>query len=182
MFHDFKSPSFIIGVSILLLVPFGLGGIVYSSLRNDDAQQQAGGDSSSSEERPFEELARESNIPPAAVSSPDNSGSGASSNPSPGIPIGKYSNPPTSITTGGYDSPSNTPSEVDSGFEGSSSGISSNPALPDYAAPNSSNNFNRNHDRSLVTPLEANETLESPTRTFDSPPPLAPTAETLFQP
>ena len=179
MVNDFKSPSFIVGVSILLLVPFTVGGLVYSSLSQDDAQQQTDSNSSLTKEIPFGELARESNLPPEYTAAPKTSSPGVNVNSSPGIPIGKYSNPPTSITSEGLATPQTDNSSGNIGFN---SEISSNPALPDYSAPNSSNNFNSTADESLVTPLETNELLEIPESNLEPANSLTPTTEPLFQP
>lgn len=177
MVNDFKSPSFIIGVSILLLVPFTVGGLVYSSLSQDDAQHQTDSNNSLTEETPFEELTRESNLSPEYTAAPEASSPGVKVNSSPGIPIGKYSNPPTSITSEGLATP-----QTDNSSGSFNSEISSNTTLPDYSAPNSSNNFNSTADESLITPRETNELLEIPESNLEQADPFTPTTEPLFQP
>ena len=179
MVNDFKSPSFIIGVSILLLVPFTVGGLVYSSLSQDDAQQQTDSDSSPTKEAPFEGLTRESNLPPEYTAAPETSSPGVNVNSSSGIPIGKYSNPPTSITSEGLATPQTDNSSGNVGFNAE---ISSTSARPDYSAPNSSNNFNSTTNESLITPLETNELLEIPESNLEQADSFTPITEPLFQP
>ena len=182
MFNDFKSPSFIIGVSILLLVPFGMGGLIYSALRNDDAQEQTSIDNSATEDNPFQELARASNLPSRAISTPETNGSRGPMPQSEAIPIGKYSNPPTTINTNDVDAPRTNKIQKSLGSDSINSfGMSDNGTIPDYNAPNSSNNFKRPSE-SLLDSAAENELLEVPQSNFDRSDFLTPKAEPLFQP
>ncbi|MEM9506949.1 MAG: hypothetical protein AAGA16_04590 [Cyanobacteria bacterium P01_E01_bin.35] len=188
MHNDFKSPSFILGVSILLLVPFGIGGLTYSTLRNDDTEQQTG-INKLSENSNYGQLARESNIPLTSPSLPETNASGDSFQTPQGIPIGKYSNPPTKIEDHGVDNPhrsslsnSNFGDNLGSSFENTSLDVDSSLSRPDYSAPNSSNNFKRPENSSLIAPSPTEELLSIPETNFDQSDSFSPTVEPLLQP
>ena len=163
MLDDYKSLPFIVGVSILLLVPFCVGGLIYSSFSSDNAANQTETfDSPNSS--PGSGLAREKNIrsvPP--LSSESSGGIGVNSNSSQGIPIGKYSNPPTEIKSFGTDMPNTSRPLDDFGSSVERNRLNqqnSSRLIPDYSAPSSSNDFNRTEDNSLIEPIEEEQLVE----------------------
>lgn len=173
MLDSHKLPL-LIGVSLLLSIPVGIGAFAYSSLRNEDEPQQTTNPSSPTEsygssERNF--------VPPAPV----NNG-GSVEDHSEGIPIGKYSNPPTKIRSYGEDTTSIDRSWNDSGSVERNRAIQQNAgnSVPDYSQPASSNNFNQTEDNSLVTPLE-DDILEVPQDDDEETPGLSVT-EPLLSP
>lgn len=194
MLDNQKSIPLLIGVSILFLIPVGIGGFAFTSLRNDSdsAEKQTGGANSQPEGVASPGLARETNIPrtkmPAAPES-NGSGAGVGSSSTQGIPTGTYSNPPTSITTTGTDLPGiNRPiDDFDSSVERNKLNQESLDSFSsDYNAASSSNNFNRsdeNYDEnSLLTPLEDDSFLEVPESDDEESSTLAPVSEPLTQP
>jgi hypothetical protein len=198
MLDNQKSIPLLIGVSILFLIPVGIGGFAFTSLRNDNdsAEKQTGTANSQPEGVTSPELARETNIPrttmPAAPESRGSEG-GVGLEPTEGIPTGTYSNPLTSITTTGTDLPgiSRPIDDSDSSVEQNKlSQESLDSSTPDYSAASSSNNFNRsaenydeNYDEnSLLTPLEDDSFLEVPESDEEEPSTLSPVSEPLTQP
>lgn len=178
---NYKSLPFIFGVSLMLLFPLGIGGFVYTSLRNEADEQQTGQADSSPETSTFEGLPREQNIRPAPIPSPENSGGAGTSSDSEGIPIGKYSNPPTQIESSGEQAISRNRPLDDSGSSVDRNRLiqDANMLAPDYSQPSASNNFKGTEDNSLVDPLEDDSFLEVP-ESEDETPPLSPVAEPLF--
>ena len=172
---NYKSLPFILGLSLLFFVPVGIGGFVYSSLRDDVEEQKT-----TSPENSFEGLPREQNIKAAPIPSPENSGSGGTNSDSEGIPIGKYSNPPTRIESFGEDAAlRNRPLDDSRSIVDRNRLIQQNTdkLVPDYSEPSASNGFKRNEDNSLIEPLE-DDFLEVPETEDDAP--LSPVAEPLF--
>lgn len=184
MLDNYKSIPVLIGVSILFLVPVGIGGFAYTLLRNENAERQPGNTANSQPERAASTgLARETNIRPLP-SAPENSGGGAGidSNSTQGIPRGKYSNPPARIGSTGTDLPSTSrpSSYFDSSVERNRLNQDSlDSVVPDYNTPSSSNNFNGSDDNSLLTPLEDDSFLEVPQSDEEELPTLSPVAEPL---
>ena len=160
--NNSKSPL-IIGVSILVLSFFSVGWVVYSFVASEteSAESQTGdGENFAIEDKHFEKLESEKNVLTAPAPS-DSQGRGAiDPNSETGIPIGKYSNPPTSINSSGSSDFSGTNRPLDD-FDSSIERNrlrqeQTNRATPnyDYNTPSSSNNFNRTEDNSLIEPLE----------------------------
>ena len=165
MLDDYKSLPFIVGVGILLLVPFGVGGLIYSTLNGDNAANQTKTfDSPAS--NTDSGLAREKNIssvPP--LSSESSRGTGDNSDLSQGIPIGKYSNPPTEIKSFGTDMPDSSRPVDNFGSSVERNPLNqqhTNRLIPDYSVPSSSNDFNRTEDNSLIEPIEEEKLVEIP--------------------
>ena len=176
MLDDYKSISFLAGVSILLLIPIGIGAFTYSTLTNDESsppEQSATNDN----------LGEDSDVQFAPVPTYQSETGGSNADSTEGIPTGKYSNPPTNIETGsgmpsaGSRSRSDFDSSVDRNRLRQQTTINS---TPDYSAPSSSNSYNEPEDNSLVAPLEDDSFLETPENETESVP-LSPVAEPLFQ-
>lgn len=180
---NYKSLPFIVGVSLLFLVPVGIGAFAYSSLRDNSDEQQTTEADSLPESSPFEGLPREQNIQAAPMPSTENGGSAEiDSDSSQGIPIGKYSNPPTQIESYGKNTTPRTRPLDDSGSIVDRNRFIQQDAdrqAPDYSTPSASNNFKDTEDNSLIEPLEDDSFLEVP-ETEDETPPLSPVAEPLF--
>ncbi len=185
MLDDYKSLPFIVGVSILFLVPCGMVGIIYSSLQSDNTENATGTADSPSESNPLDGLATKQNIRVAPAPIPETSSShlGVDSNTSQGIPIGKYSNPPTTIQSPGVALP-----ETSHPLNNSSSIVESNRReqqntsrlIHDYSTPAASNNFHRTEDNSLIDPLEEDSFLEAPDSDNPETIPLSPVNEPLL--
>ena len=178
---NYKSLPFIFGVSLMFLFPLSIGGFVYTSLRNEAKEQQTGQGDSSPETSTFEGLPREQNIKAAPIPSPESSGSAETNSDSEGIPIGKYSDPPTQIESYGEQATSRSRPLDDSESSVDRNRLiqDANKLVPDYSQPSASNNFKRTEDNSLVAPLEDDSFLEVP-ESEDETPPLSPVAEPLF--
>ena len=166
-----ESLSVLLGIGILALVTLSSGGIAYSFYRTEiseakeESSEVANDDSSS--DSPFEQLEREKNIVTTPVPI-EQSGSGSMDSKNSGIPIGTYSNPPSTVipTSDSYIR------EETSSINGFDSFIAERDNLyedntidssPDYSRPTSSNNFNSTNN-SLVKQLEDSSFLETPTR------------------
>ena len=164
---------FIIGVSMLLLAPLSGAWVAYSFFdrETESAEEQAGGEENFGlENNHFEKLEEEVLTAPAPV---DSQGRGTIDSNSQGIPIGKYSNPPTTINPSGSSDFSGTSRPLDD-FDSSVERNRlrqqyTNRMTPDYNTPSSSNNFNRAEDNSLVKPLEEDDSLEIPDRSDSKP-------------
>jgi hypothetical protein len=180
MLDNHKSVPFLAVISILLLIPVGIGALVYSSVRSDYTDQ--------SSKKPGESTAESS--PQFAPSAP--SGGGHDFNPTKGIPTGTYSNPPTSIESGREIAPSNTspqpiddfPSSVDRNRaiqQSVNNSSSLEHAIPDYSDPAPSNNYQSTQDNSLIKPLSQSSILETPESTPEPVVPLAPVVQPRSQ-
>ena len=183
MLDDYKSLPFIIGVCLLLLVPIGIGSFAYSTLRNDAEESEAGTADFQPEKNSFDGLARERNIKPAPIAPAESSGgAGISSDSDEGIPIGKYSNPPTQIDSFGsdsYDPSQSRPLDNRSSVEQNRLRQQTmDSQTSDYSLPASSNDFKNTEDNSIVAPLSDDDFLEVP-ETEDSEP-VSPVTEPLF--
>ena len=193
MLDDYKSLPFIAGISILFLIPLSIASFTYVSLTEDSGNanssttsgepQTAGRSKNSATGLEEENNFRVVPIPP----SNSQAGSGNFDSDS-GIPIGKYSNPPTNIPAG----KGITSTTTNRGIDDSDSSIDRNRAIqhsfdnddnstPDYSAPSSSNNYQMPERNSLVAPLEDDSFLEPPESDRDSEPATIPT-EPLTQP
>lgn len=190
MLDNYKTLPFIIGVSLILIFPIGIGTIAFSVLGNDGEGQETETTNSPAEDNPFDGLAREQNIKPAPIPPAEgNGGGGVGYDSSEGIPIGRYSNPPTRIETFGEDLP-NTNRPINS--SGSSVELNRwrqerekiDSTIPDYSAPSSSNNFKSTEDNSPIDSLSDDmdmlEAPESETETENVPPALSPINEPLL--
>lgn len=193
MLDDYKSIPFIAGVSLLLVVPIWIGAYTYSSLTNNDENQSAGQtEDSPTESDPFTELTRDSNLPTTPIPPSESYGGGqGNSDADTGIPIGKYSNPPTTIETG--DGSSMSGSSITRPDDHFASSIERNRSIqetignssPDYSTPAASNSYNYNdtQDNSLVESLEDDNLLESSEDDNENEfVPLSPATEPLFNP
>lgn len=188
--HNNSKSLFIIGVSMLILAPLSGGWVVYSFFNSEteSAEEQAGeGEEFGLEDNHFEKLEEERNV--LVAPTPEDSQGRGTIDPkesnSEGIPIGKYSNPPTSLDSSGssnfsgnrsiddFDSSSRPLDDFDSSIERNRSRQQyTNRMTPDYNTPNtesSSNNFNSTEDNSLVEPLEE-DVLEIPESDDDEQP------------
>ena len=176
MLDDYKSIPFLAGISILLLIPIGIGAFTYSSLTNDEP-------SPSGQSATNKNSGEDSDVQFAPVPTYQSETGGSNADSTEGIPIGKYSNPPTNIETGSGmpDIDSRSPSDFDSSVDRNrlrqQTTINS---TPDYTAPSSSNSYNEPEDNSLVAPLDDDSFLEIPEDEAESVP-LSPVAEPLFQ-
>ena len=181
MLDDYKSPSFIFGVCLLLLIPIGVGSFTYSALRNDSQETEAKTADFQPNRNSFEGLAREQNIKPIPIAPVQTSGSaGVSYDSNQGIPIGKYSNPPTQIgsLTDSYDSSQNQTLNYRSSIEFNRLRQQNiNSQTSDYSLPSASNNF-KDTNNSLIDPLSDDSFLSVPET--ESEEPLSPVAEPLF--
>ena len=194
MLDNHKSIPLLIGVSILFLIPIGIGAFTFTALQGDSKQEQTGeaADSQPDGASPYG-LSTETNIRPRPMpQSSEGRGEGAIGDHSAteGIPTGKYSNPPTRIRAGEVYMPGATSpiDNFDSSVERNKQNQNIDTTLPDYSAPSSSNNFdsnlNRSDDDSLITPLEEEEDfLEVPDSDDDEElPVLSPVGEPSTQP
>lgn len=188
MLDNPKSIPLLIGVSILFLIPIGIGAFTYTAIQDEsDSQQGEAADSQPDGAAP-PGLATETNMRPRPMPSPprESRGTVEDSRSTEGIPTGKYSNPPTKIQSGGVDLPGATRpvDDFDSSIERNKQNqeIDTNIMRPDYSAPSSSNNFNRSDDNSLITPLEEEDFLEVPDSDDEEAPTLSPFNESSTQP
>ena len=148
---------FLAGVSILFLVPIGIVAFTYSSLQGNETNP-------SEPSLTRQNGAEDSEIEFVPLPSYESETGGANPNDTEGIPIGKYSNPPTSIETGrGIPEASSRSSSFDSSVDRNrlrqETIIESS---PDYSAPSSSNSYNQPDNNSLAAPLEDDSFLEVP--------------------
>lgn len=182
MSNEYKSLPLMAGVSILFLIPIGIGAFAVSTISGDSDRHSpstAADDSAkiSRKKSPNEEL---KTVP---IPSADYRGGSDAVDADGGIPLGTYSNPSTTIPTGrGLTSSRNR------GIGNFGSSIERNRAIgdsidrnstPDYSAPSSSNNYNTPDNR-LAAPLEDDRFLELPDSDSNSEPVTIPT-EPLFQ-
>ena len=177
MSDNYKSLPFIVGVSLLFIVPIAVGGFVYSSLGNDAEETET---TNQRNEDPFERLPSQQNIEPIPVPPTEASGgAGMVDNSSEGIPIGKYSNPPTEIETSKTDNLNpRRPLDDDSSVELNRLRQHRDRQTPDYSIPAASNDFQDTEDNSLIDPLSDDSFLQVP-ESEDSEP-LSPVTEPLF--
>lgn len=170
-----KSLPFIVGVSLLFLVPIAAGGSVYYSLRDDAEETET---TNQRNQDLFKGLPSEQNIKPIPVPPTETSGgTSMGDNSSQGIPTGKYSNPPTQIETFGTDNPNPRRLDDDNSVELNRLRQQDNRQI-DYSRPAASNDFKDTEDNSLVNPLSDDSSLELP-ESEDSEP-LSPVTEPLF--
>lgn len=184
MLDNYKTLPFIIGVGLILIFPIVIGTIAVSVVQNDSEGQET--TESATEENSSNVWTGKQNIEITPVPPTDNRGSGVGYDSSQGIPIGKYSNPPTRIETfEEYDS------EIDRSPNSPGSSVEFNRLqqnnldgdLPNYSAPSSSNNFKSGEDNSLTDSLSP-DTLEVPQSDLDEEseleiPPLSPLTQPL---
>jgi hypothetical protein len=176
--------SILIGVSILVAVALGLGGIAYSFYRSEMAQVEEESLDMANDDSPFEQSKQEPNTATTPVPEETSGGSGEIMPPSEGIPTGTYSNPPTTIKSSSSDSSSSTEinrnpplnnfdSSLDSSIESNrlrQKSLTDSPSdFPDYSRPSSSNSFNSSSDNSLIEPLDDSDLLEAPTAEITEP-------------
>jgi hypothetical protein len=190
MLDNYKSVPFLACIFTLLLIPLGIGALVFSSVRSEYTDQ--------STEKPEESSATGGSLGGAstkssnqfALPSSESSGGGGEIDATTGIPTGTYSNPPTTIESGSETVPQgNTPQTEDfassidrnRSIQQSLNNSSVDNSLPDYSSPASSNNYQNTQDNSLIKPLEENSLLEEPTTTRETVP-LAPVGEPLSEP
>ncbi|MFM2312962.1 MAG: hypothetical protein RLZZ04_2238 [Cyanobacteriota bacterium] len=190
MLDNYKSVPFLACICTLLLIPLGIGALVYSSVRSEYTDQ--------STEKTEESSATGGSLGGASTKSSnqytfpssESSGGGGEIDATTGIPTGTYSNPPTTIKSGSETVPQkSTPltedfaSSVDRNrsIQQSLNNSSIDNSFPDYSSPAPSNNYNNSQDNSLIKPLEENSLLESPTTTSETVP-LAPVGEPLSEP
>lgn len=176
MSDNYKSLPFIVGVSLLFIVPIGVGGFAYSSLGDNGEESET---TNQKNQDPLEGFPSEQNIEPRPVPPTETGGAGTLDNSSQGIPTGKYSNPPTQIETFGSDAPSPSRPLDDSGsVELNRLRQNRDRQTPDYSMPAASNDFKDTEDNSLVDPLSDDSFLQVP-ESEDSEP-LSPVTEPLF--
>ncbi|MEL6501466.1 MAG: hypothetical protein AAFQ23_08690 [Cyanobacteria bacterium J06623_1] len=183
MFDDYKSVPLITGVSLLFLVPVGIGAFAFSSLTNDRTEQAPSlANNNHSEIRGSRNSETITPIPESEYGSTVDADAGM------GIPIGKYSNPPTEIESGigmpraNYHSTSEFYPSIQ---ENQLRQEALRNSISDYRTPSSSNSYQEFEDNSLITPLENEALLEVPgaaTRNETETSPLSPVAEPLFTP
>ncbi|MDJ0594233.1 MAG: hypothetical protein QNJ72_30365 [Pleurocapsa sp. MO_226.B13] len=158
------SISIIIGVSILSVTFLGLIGVVYSVFR-DSLPEETDAPELAEDDSPFEQLKKEKNIIIVPVPEQVGSSPGIDSSSNGGIPIGKYSNPPSTINSHGSSNyRENRPIDsFDSSVERNRQRQEAfDNTIPDYSQPSSSNNFNRSSDNSLIESLDNDDFLDSP--------------------
>ncbi|NJL51521.1 MAG: hypothetical protein HC930_03635 [Hydrococcus sp. SU_1_0] len=189
MLDNYKSVPFLAVISILLLTPVGIGALVYSSVRSDytDQSSEKAGESTTASSS----LGESSRKSSAQFTPSASSGGGHELNPTPGIPTGTYSNPPTTIKSGSGIAPTDItspqptndfPSSVDrnraiqQSLNNSGSSSLDHP-IPDYSSPSPSNNYQSTQDNSLIKPLSENSSLETPESTPEPVLPLAPVVQ-----
>lgn len=185
MLDNHRTLSLLIGVGLIFVVPISIGTFAFSTLLDDDEGQKAETTDSSAEEDSFDGLAREQNIKITPLPPVESNGSGGVGyDSSGGIPIGRYSHPPTRIESFEEDY-SNTNRSLDS--PGSSIELNRlrqeqlDSSIPDYSMPSSSNNFKSTEDNNLIDSLSDDmlEVPESETETETEIPPLSPITEPL---
>ncbi|MBE9046907.1 hypothetical protein IQ255_21290 [Pleurocapsales cyanobacterium LEGE 10410] len=147
MQHNFSSLPFIIGVSLLLLVPIGAGGLIYSFV-SSNLEETKDLEPPAAKNSHFEELEVEQNVL-VAPTPVDSQGRGTIDSESTGIPIGKYSNPPTTIDSGSSSGTDN--SLVDSDGDRPTQ---QQELVPNYGRPSSSNNLERTPPSDILDPLD----------------------------
>lgn len=191
MLDNYKSLPLIAGVSILFLIPIGIGAFAFSYLAGDsdtnpsNSSNEARATNKSGSSNSTPGLGGEDNLRVVPVP-PSNDRGGGAIDSNEGIPIGKYSNPSTDIPVGEGLTPTTNRriDDFDSSIDRNRAIQQSidNNSTPDYNAPSSSNNYQMPaSDNSLVTPLEDDSFLELPESSSDSEPAAIPT-EPLFQP
>ncbi|MGL5833006.1 MAG: hypothetical protein ACRC1Z_07205 [Waterburya sp.] len=190
MLDNYKSVPFLACICTLLLIPLGIGALVYSSVRSDYTGE--------STEKPEEASATGGSLGGASAKSsnqyafPSESrgGGGGEIDATKGIPTGTYSNPPTAIESGSETVPQKSSpltedfdSSVDRNrsIQQSLNNSSVDNSFPDYSSPAPSNNYNNSQDNSLIKPLEENSLLEAPATTRETVP-LAPVGKPLSEP
>jgi hypothetical protein len=192
MLDNYKSVPFLAVISILLLIPVGIGALVYSSVSNDRTDQSSKKAGESTAATSFAgESARKSSTQ-FAPSVP--SGGGHDLKPTTGIPTGTYSNPPTTIESGRGIAPSSTSQQATDDFPSSvdrnraiqqslndSPSSSLDLSVPDYSDPAPSNNYQSTQDNSLIKPLSESSLLETPESTPEPVVPLAPVVQPRSQ-
>ena len=144
-----ESLSVLVGVGILALATLSSGGLAYSFYRTEIAEEKEESSDMANDDSPFEQLKKEKNMVITPVPT-DRSGSGTTKSNNSGIPIGTYSNPPTTIN------PTSNLYSTEAGRR-----INNIDSIPDYSSPASSNNFNSTNN-SLIKPLEDNSFLDTP--------------------
>ena len=183
MLDEYKSLPFIAGICILFLIPITIGSLAYYSFAEGGERSPNIGKSGSASNSSTE-LGEEGDFKVVPIPASNSRGSGEAIDSGGGIPIGKYSNPPTDVPLGG--SGISTSNRGVNNFESSvdrnrSIQESNSNSTPDYTAPSSSNNYNATPDNSLAAPLEDDSYLELPESNNSEPVPVSPAAEPLFQ-
>jgi hypothetical protein len=192
MLDNYKSVPLLACVFTLLLIPVGIGSLVFASLRSDYTDQ--------STEKTEESATTGSSFGGASTKggsqfsfpSSEPAGGGGEIDPNKGIPTGTYSNPPTTIESGSetvaVPKKSSPPMadfassvERNRSIQQSLNSDSVDNSLPDYSSPAASNNYQNTQNNSLIKPLEENSLLESPTSSRETVP-LAPVGQPLSTP
>ena len=189
-----RSIPLIAGVSILFLIPIGVGAFAVSYLGGEEegATETDGTAIKEPETDSFGFYSEESAAP---MPSFDSERGGANPVEDGGIPIGKYSNPPTEVESGrktyygNYQGPLNDSGSsinrnksIQRTLGGSASGASSSSSSSSIYRDSGNNELaDPLEDESLVDSLEDDSFLEVPDSERESIP-LAPVSEPLSQP
>ncbi|MEL6495797.1 MAG: hypothetical protein AAFQ41_11860 [Cyanobacteria bacterium J06623_7] len=174
MLDNYKSIPLLAGVSILLLFPVGIGAFTYSALNDRESNSQ-------SELLQNPDFSEDTEIQVVPIPSDESLSGGGNPESTSEIPLGKYSNPPTTIETGRgiTDSYSRSRNTFDSSVDRNSLRQQTNiDTTPDYSAPAASNGYKSPTDNSLVAPLEDDTFLKVPENEAESAP-LSPMSEPL---